>query len=152
MRKVVFCETAFRLLVNCVVNAANKYEVGGLLLGTGKGRMYRIMAVTVPEKGAADLTSFTLDSVTHIRQAQARMVELPTNTRILGVWHSHICDGLRFSAQDRKSNQQLATILGETLSVLCVLSDISAEPKIATYHVSAAGEERRCRIITEKGE
>lgn len=43
----------------------------------------------------------------------------------MGIWHSHICDGLVFSTQDEISNKQFAHIYKDAVSVLVIMQSKS---------------------------
>lgn len=141
---VIITRKASCTIRECVLEAGNRYETGGILIGYHFGWVYLIAAVTVSDASDKNSrVSFVLDGAEHTQKANdiiSGFRHLPT---VLGIWHSHICDGPRFSAQDVESNKLLAELLGGALSML-VTSHMHAAI-FSTYHISATGAVAGCR-------
>ena len=143
-RQISITKQASHSIEQCVLEANDNYEVGGVLLGYNWGRIYFIVAVTTPNKNEnSSRVSFLLDGIEHSRKVSDIMSSFACPPSVLGIWHSHICDGLRFSEQDKTSNKILAKSLGGALSMLVI--DHANVVAFSTYYISTTGVETRCR-------
>ncbi len=124
-----------------LVRAEGKYEIGGLLLGEKNRQDCYISAVTVAE-GNRSRVSFILNGEFHQKLAEEIQNEMNGTLEILGVWHSHICDGHNFSRQDMLSNAELAKVLGGAVSI--IVTDNPLE--FSGAYVAPDGEQRDCII------
>lgn len=143
---VVFSQNAIAQMA--AASAAGNRESGGLLLGRRIFRSFYIVAVTVPS-GSEDgsLTEFTLDGRLHRQYAAERSRNFQIPPRILGAWHSHICDGAFFSEQDRHANRILARAIHGALAV--VAAPPGLEPALSAAYVTYSGHHRECRILID---
>lgn len=127
----------------CVLNADNKYEVGGILMGYNLGRLHLIVAATLPDSNInSSRTSFLLAGAEHTRKISDIVSGYIYSPSVVGIWHSHICDGHIFSKQDRVSNQIFAKSLCGTLSML--VSKPNQTVLFSIFHITAVGEEESC--------
>lgn len=136
-----------RVIQECVTKADNNYETGGILMGYNLGRIYFIVAVTTPDNNInSSKVSFVLDGVEHTRKVNDVIMTSShmCTPSVLGIWHSHICDGHNFSQQDKVSNMTLAKSLGSVLSMLVTKSAHTILFSIS--HISAIGIEEDCAI------
>lgn len=125
MQIVAFRKRAQKGIESVVTAAQNQFEVGGLLLGHKCFGGYIVVAVTVPaENSSQDKAQFHLNGSYHSHMADLVARNYWLKPKIVGVWHSHICDGVVFSEQDNISNLQLAEILNGCISIL-----VSLRPK-----------------------
>lgn len=145
--RVFITGNVIRAIQKCMTKADNNYETGGVLIGHNLGRIYFVVAVTTPDSNTnSSKVSFVLDGVEHTRKANdvimtSGHVRVPS---VLGIWHSHICDGHNFSQQDKVSNMALAKSFGGALSMLVTKSAHTILFSIS--HISATGIEEDCAI------
>ena len=147
---VVLSNKAYCQIRDCVTNAENNFEVGGILLGYKKFKRYSVVAVTSPtETAEKSKVSFILDGDQHTALAFEIMRTFRRKPSIIGVWHSHICEGATFSEQDRQSNMQLATSFHGVLSMIAVLAISLQDLRITAYYISPKGKESLCQIVLD---
>ena len=141
---------AYRTIRESLVRAANGYEVGGILLGYEGESSFRVIAVTssvdMPDAPDRSRVSFVLDGDWHTRRVEELSRALDPEPQVLGVWHSHICDGPVFSGQDRESNQRLAECFEGIVSLLAVMDPASREVSLTAFYVEPTGAEFPCAI------
>lgn len=143
---VIVSKDAYHQIKSSVINASGSYEVGGVLIGCKFLNFYFIKSVTVPLYTAEkSKVSFTLDGEAHTLAAQKIIERNKGKLFVLGIWHSHICDGDRFSEQDRKSNRELAASLGGAVSMLAVMSENNV--RLTSYFINKSGREQRFRTF-----
>ncbi|MDO4343417.1 MAG: Mov34/MPN/PAD-1 family protein [Eubacteriales bacterium] len=148
--RVVLSNKAYCQIRNSVTNAKNNFEVGGVLLGYKILRHYSVVAVTVPPKTAEkSKVSFTLDGDWHTARALELMQTFRRKPSILGIWHSHICDGDTFSEQDRQSNMQLAISFHGVLSMIVMMEMPLRDLRMTAYFISPNGKERLCQVAVD---
>lgn len=146
--KVILSSNAHRQIREQVTGS--QYETGGLLLGHKGLRRFFIVAVTAPcGIPNPDSTAFVLDGSQHTRMALQLSQQFRHRPSIVGVWHSHICDGAIFSAQDRLSNRQLAQHLDGAVSILVAPTELGQAPVPVSYFISARGWECACMTIID---
>lgn len=147
--KVILSRKAYCQIKYYLINAKNDYEIGGILVGYKIGQLYWIIAVTAPNKIVdKSRISFVLEGKQHTKQVLKIMQKFRWyKPFILGVWHSHICDDVVFSEQDRLSNQEFAKFLNGTLSMITILSVSSLKLKLNTYFITGKGDELHCQTI-----
>lgn len=146
-RQVFITRKASHTIRQCVIKADNNYETGGILIGYQLGRIYLVVAVTTPNSNEnSSKVSFHLDGVEHTRKVNDVIMTSShmCTPSVLGIWHSHICDGHNFSQQDKVSNMTLAKSLGSVLSMLVTKSAHTILFSIS--HISAIGIEEDCAI------
>ncbi len=146
-RQVVITGKAFHTISQYVHEAANNYETGGVLIGYSLGRIYFVLAVTTSNSTEnSSKVSFTLDGVEHTKKVNEIVMAsgFLFSPSVLGIWHSHIFDGHRFSSQDRISNMVIAKSLGGALSMLVTQSTHGI--LFSVVHISIAGDEEDCAI------
>ena len=116
-------------------------------MGYNLGRIYFIVAVTTPDNNInSSKVSFVLDGVEHTRKVNDVIMTsgYMCTPSVLGIWHSHICDGHNFSRQDRVSNMALAKLFGGALSMLVTKSSYTI--LFSASYISATGIEEDCTI------
>ena len=141
-------QDAFTAIGNCINEANNHFEVGGILLGYRFLNRFYVSSATA-QLGIDDnsIVSFTLNGewnmsrIAEINQCRKRKLS------VLGVWHSHICDEDKFSMQDYRSNLELARLYGRIISAIMIKSSSSNLVSITAYLVSQNGEETRCKVV-----
>lgn len=146
IENVIISQSAYRKIQLCVQNAANRYEVGGILLGRKQNNSCYIDAVTTA-KGKSN-TSFTLDGNTHLKIAQTIMDNSTKIIELLGVWHSHICDFGIFSMQDKCANKDLASALGGALSIIATMQETN-NVNLHAYYITKGNTEHRQAITIQ---
>lgn len=148
--EVILSSDAYRQIREQIEDAGNQYETGGVLLGHKKLRRFFIVAVT-PPCGIPDpaLTAFVLDGPQHTRTAAQLAQRFRRRPSIVGVWHSHICDGAVFSAQDRQSNRLLAQHLGGAVSILAAPAELGRTSVLTSCFIPAHGREHICVTIID---
>ncbi len=108
-----------------------------------------VVAATVPEENSCrDKVQFYLNGAYHSHKAEAMMRKTWPKAKILGVWHSHICDDVIFSEQDSRSNRQLAKLLNGCASTLVTLRD--EQLVWVTYRILPTGETAKMRTIVKR--
>lgn len=148
--KVVLSKKAYCQIRDSVTTAKNDFEVGGVLLGYKMFKRYSIVAVTIPtETAEKSKVSFTLDGDWHTDRALELMQMFRHKPSILGIWHSHICDGDTFSEQDRRSNKQLAISFNGVLSMIVMLTMPLQDLSMTAYFISPNGKERLCQVVVD---
>ncbi len=148
--RVVLSKKAYCQIRDSVTTAKNDFEVGGVLLGYKMFKRYSIVAVTVPtETAEKSKVSFTLDGNWHTARALELMQTFQRKPSILGIWHSHICDGDTFSEQDRRSNKQLAISFNGVLSMIVMLTMPLQDLSMTAYFISPNGKERICQVVVD---
>lgn len=146
-RQVLINRKAIQAIYECVTKADNNYETGGVLIGHNVGRIYFVVAATTPVSNTnSSKVSFVLDGVEHTQKVNdVIMTSVHMRTpSVLGIWHSHICDGHNFSQQDKASNMVLAKSFDGALSMLVTKSAHTV--LLSTSHISAIGIEEDCTI------
>lgn len=144
LRKVFLSKNVYSNIANSVTEANNSYEIGGILLGYRIGSFYFLIATTVSKRiSEKSKVSFILDGKEHMGYIQEILRQYWYKPSVLGVWHSHICDKA-FSAQDKKSNQQLAEKWGGVLSMLVMQGEAPKQLRVTTVFVTARGQEHSC--------
>ena len=148
--RVVLSKKAYRQIRNGVTNARNDFEVGGVLVGYKMFKRYHVIAVTTSAKTAEkSKVSFTLDGDWHTARALELMEAFRPKPSILGIWHSHICDGDTFSEQDRQSNMQLAISFNGVLSMIAMMTIPFQDLGITAYYISPKGKESLCQSVID---
>lgn len=143
--QVIITKKVFRTIRQCVLEADNNYETGGVLIGYHLWRMYLVVAITTPSTNSnSSRVSFFLDGMEHTQKVNDIISGFRCSASALGIWHSHICDGHKFSKQDTLSNRMLAKTLGGALSMLVTKSTHSIELSIS--HISTTGTEEDCAV------
>lgn len=148
--KVILSRKAYSQIKYHLINAKNDYETGGILIGYKIGQVYFVIAVTAPNKIVDKSNiSFVLEGKQHTKQVLKIMRRsLWYKPSILGVWHSHICDDVVFSEQDRISNQECAKFFNGALSMITKLPVSSQELKLNTYFITNKGCELHCHTYS----
>ena len=142
----LFSKKARRQIVNCIAASENRYEVGGLLLGYRLRGLHFVTGITVPcGEDAASMVSFTLNGALHAEQAAQLPAPPFFKPSVLGLWHSHICDGARFSLEDQRANEAMARALGSALAV--VVSMPADAREASTVYVTPELLPVPCRIF-----
>ena len=144
--RVKLSQDAFTTVRNCVNEANNQFEVGGVLLGYKFLNRFYVSSATA-QLGIEDKSnvSFTLDGewnmsrIAEINQSRTRKLS------VLGVWHSHICDEDKFSYQDRQSNLELARLYGSIISAITIQPS-PHRVSLTAYLVSPKGKESLCKV------
>lgn len=150
---VVIDHSAYIQIQKCVEDAANQYEVGGVLLGHRNQGTHYIAAVTTDSSGkTASMTSFALDGDAHSQLAQMIINRHQDSLSFLGVWHSHICDVEQFSQQDRSANRILSSLLGGAISMLVTLQKPSHTLKLHAYYIAQDHSEFHQKIMIQQEE
>ncbi|MCB7320855.1 Mov34/MPN/PAD-1 family protein [Lacrimispora sp. 210928-DFI.3.58] len=145
--RVILSNKAYCQIRDSVTNAKNDFEVGGVLMGYKIFKHYFVVAVTVPtETAEKSKVSFTLDGDWHTARALELMQTFQRKPSILGIWHSHICDGDTFSEQDRQSNMQLAISFNGVLSMIVMMTMPLQDLSMTAYFISPNGKERLCQV------
>ncbi len=145
-RRVIITKKAFHTIRQCVLEADDNYETGGVLIGYNLWRMYLVVAITMPNTNSnTSRVSFLLDGAEHTRKVNDIVSGFRFSPAMLGIWHSHICDGHKFSKQDRLSNRILAKSLGGALSMLVTNSTHTIVCSIS--HISPTGIEEDCVVM-----
>lgn len=149
MKRVLFLQQAYRKMKNAVTAADNLCEVGGVLLGYKLLGHYLAVAATIPENTHGQtMTSFTLDGEYHAREAESLSERFWFSPKVIGVWHSHICDGTVFSEQDKISNKQFSQIYNGILSILVTMRN--KDFTWASYHIESDGTSHLCKTTVER--
>ena len=142
--QAIITRRASHAILECVLQAESQHETGGVLIGYRLGRIYLVAAATVSDPGSRDSrVSFVLDGAEHTQKVKDILAGYKLRPATLGIWHSHICDGHSFSAQDVDSNRILAKRFGGILSML-----VTEREHIVTVSIcciSAAGVEAACK-------
>ena len=144
-RQVYLTRKASYTISQCVLDADNKYEVGGILMGYNIGWLYLVVAATLPNSDSnSTRTSFLLDGAEHTRKVADITSGFIYSPSVFGIWHSHICDGHNFSEQDKVSNIILAKTLNGALSVL--VTKPARTVLFSSSYISATGNEEDCNV------
>ncbi len=146
-RQVIITKNAFHTIKQCLLKADNNYETGGVLIGYHLWRMYFVVAITTPNTNSnSSMVSFLLDGAEHTRKVNDVIMTsgFMCPPSVLGIWHSHICDGHSFSQQDKASNMTLAKSFGGVLSMLVTQS--ARAILFSVSHISITGIEEDCVI------
>ena len=144
--KVTLSEMAYSTIHDSVTKANNQFEVGGVLLGYRAFNCFYIVAVTAQtDMSEKSKVEFTLDSEWHMAQIEEISRTIRPELSILGIWHSHICDGDRFSDQDRRSNKQLAEAYDGVVSILATMPSQPGIVNVTVYYVPPSGAEHHCK-------
>ena len=142
---VLFSQKARRRLLRCIAASKNRYEVGGLLLGYRLRGLHFVTGITVPcREDTGSMVSFTLNGALHAEQAAQLPAPPLFKPSVLGIWHSHICDGARFSLQDQQANEEMAKALGGALAVVVSMSADAREA--SAVYLTPALAPVPCRI------
>lgn len=144
---VFVAEKAIQAIRQCMTKADNNYETGGVLIGYKLGRIYFVVAVTTTDNNVnSSKVSFVLDGVEHTRKVNDIIMTFDhaRAPSVLGIWHSHICDGHGFSRQDKVSNMALAKLFGGALSMLVTKSANTI--LLSASYISETGIEKNCTI------
>lgn len=145
---IIFSRNAYLQIQQSVKKAANRYEIGGMLIGSKNERTHYIEAITVDSGNyETSMTSFVLNGELHTYMAQKIIDSSERPLAQLGVWHSHICDTARFSKQDRDANNTLAYILNGALSVLVTWYEKATEVKMHGYYIAPDNSEHYQNIV-----
>lgn len=136
---VFFSKKAYKKIQRYV---NDKYEVGGILLGSCRLCFWRVKAITCAVPDSKSNYKFTLDSNEH--KVQIKLLE-KRGVYPLGIWHSHISDMNEFSSQDKIANEQMVRLNGKILSV--IVNQNSGDIKISPYLVFA---DKNGKIVTKK--
>ena len=137
---------AYSQITSAIIEANNDYEVGGVVLGRKMFGGYIITALTFPEKTQEQtINSFLLDGCYHMHKANSLVDEFWLAPEIIGIWHSHICDGPIFSKQDKISNRVFSQIYNGAVSVLVTMRE--GEVKVVSYYVKPNGTDQLCETI-----
>lgn len=97
---------------------SGNHETGGLLLGKIRQNHFCIESITVSKQCSDKNYSFELNLREHINKANAIIKKYNNKIRIIGIWHSHPADYLKFSSKDMEANQEFAGLYGKTVSAL----------------------------------
>ena len=144
MKRVVFQKKAYQRITKAVIQTDNQYEVGGVLLGYKICGCYIIADATTPENSnGQSKTTFILEGEYHALQAETLAKSFRYTPTVMGIWHSHICDGLVFSTQDEISNKQFAHIYKDAVSVLVIMQ--SKKFLWRSYHLALDGKAYLCK-------
>lgn len=129
-----------------MLEADNNFEIGGVLVGYRFWKFNFVVAATVSDAGEnGSKVFFLLDGVEHTEKvneiAESGFIWPPS---VLGIWHSHICDGHNFSQQDKISNRVFAKTFGGALSML--VTQQAQTVLFSISYISDAGVEKDCTI------
>ena len=149
-KQVIITKKALHIISRCVREADNNFETGGVLIGCHLGEKIFVVAATTPNTGEnRSKVSFLLNGENHTQKAneivKSKRVWSPS---VLGVWHSHICDGHSFSQQDKMSNMALAKSFDGALSMLVTQSAHTV--LFSASYISAEGIAEDCVIRFQK--
>ena len=140
---VLITKKASDTIKRCMYDADNDYEVGGVLIGYKIGRVYLVVAATFSTKDKnSSRASFVLDGAEHTGKIDEIVSGYMCSPSVLGIWHSHICDGHNFSEQDKASHKILVKLLGGTLSML--VTKPAESILLSVSHISMVGIEEDC--------
>lgn len=143
---IIITRKAFHTIRKDVFLADDNFEIGGVLIGYQLIWIHIIVAVTTPNKNKCkSRISFLLDGAEHMQKANNIISGYMCSPTLIGIWHSHICDGHKFSKQDIYSNRILAKSLGGALSML-VTKHVHTLA-LSVSHISISGNESDCAII-----
>lgn len=150
-RQVIITKKALHRISQCVLEADNNFETGGVLIGYRLGQIYFVVASTTSNTGEnSSRVSFLLDGVKHTQKANEIVKSgFMWPPSLLGVWHSHICDGHSFSRQDKISNTVLAKSFDGILSMLITQS--ARTILFSASYISTKGIAEDCTIRFQKG-
>lgn len=136
--RIVVSSKAFLNIQTCVTVAENTYETGGILIGYKLCNTFFVVTSTSQEESEArSKVTFTLNGNEHTQKASQIISQFKFKPLVLGVWHSHICDGACFSELDRISNKSFAEFFNGALSMLAVMQDDKIS--LTTHFISASG-------------
>ena len=149
-RQVTITKKALHIISQALLEADDNFETGGILIGYRIGKKYFIASSTTPNAGQNhSKVSFLLDGEDHTQKVneivKSKLVWPPS---VLGVWHSHICDGHSFSQQDKMSNMALAKSFDGVLSMLVTQSAHTV--LFSASYISAEGIAEDCVIRFQK--
>lgn len=151
MKKVVVLPQAYHKIFNAVTAANGRCEVGGVLVGHKLPGCYILVAATTPPNTQGQsLTEFVLNGAYHTKEAETLIRRFLFRPRVIGIWHSHICDGAVFSEQDKISNRRFSQLYDGAISVLVTMEK---EGLVwGGYYVAPDGSSHLCRdlIIQDK--
>ncbi len=140
---VVVCRRAYGSIKSSLIATENACETGGILLGYRIFNTHIIVAITTADKAKKkDKTSFVLDGYEHTEKVEQIISNYKVKPKVLGVWHSHICDTNTFSKQDRISNFKLAKIFNGVLSM--IVTSYEEKFLLTTFFVTQNSEEYLC--------
>lgn len=140
-------QNAYTTIRNCVNEANNQFEVGGVLLGYKfLNRFYAIAAIAQPGIEEKSNVSFTLNGEWNMSRIDEINRCRKWQLSVLGVWHSHIFDEDKFSIQDQRSNLELTRLYGRIISAIMIRSSSSNLVSITAYLVSRKVKETRCKV------
>jgi len=144
-RIVIINKKALQTISQCVFEANNNFETGGVLIGYGFYKVYFVLASTTPSSNKnSSKISFLLDGAEHTRKANDIISSFKCSPNVLGVWHTHICDGHKFSERDKISNRILAKSLGGALAML--ITQTGQNLMYSASYISTMGVEQDCVI------
>ena len=147
--RIVVSSKAFLNIQTCVTVAESTYETGGTLIGYKFCNTFFVVAITSQEEyETRSKVSFTLNGSEHTQKSSQIISQFKFKPLVLGVWHSHICDGACFSELDRMSNKSFAEIFNGALSMLAVMQDNRVI--LTTSFISASGKEHFCKTYVQK--
>ena len=141
-RRVIIGREAFNKIRQSVVFADNKYETGGVLIGYALWKWYFVVEVTTSDVHIKSKVSFFLDGNEHTQKVNEIISTSKYQPSVLGIWHSHICDGHSFSKQDMISNKVFAKSFGGMLSMLVTKPE--KDIVFSTKYISSIGIAERC--------
>ena len=144
MKKVIVLPQTYHRIQKALVAAKNQYEIGGVLVGHKLPDGYVLLgATTPPDTQEKALAEFYLDGEYHAAEAEKISKRFWGRPKIVGIWHSHICDGATFSKQDGISNEQISRLYGGAISAIATMWD--KELTLNSYYVVPDGSFRMCR-------
>ena len=147
-RTVLYSRTARKQIWEAVNNTGLAYEIGGLLVGYRLLSVFYIIEVTFPNKlTEPSRVSFVLDGDAHKLSAIEIAQNYSPAPTLLGIWHSHICDGCHFSKQDRQINYEFATLLNGTLSAIVVRDIANSRFTVTNYYIERYKQEQLINCI-----
>lgn len=149
-RQVIITKKALHIINQSLLEADNNFETGGVLIGYRIGHKCFVASSTTPKIDEnRSKVSFLLNGEDHTQKVneivKSKRVWSPS---VLGVWHSHICDGHSFSQQDKMSNMALAKSFDGALSMLVTQSANTVS--FSASYISAEGIAEDCVIRFQK--